>query len=241
MIESIKDVMTLSGAAWVLWILISLSVISLAITIDRLRYFWIRRDDTTHLMVDLHVALERSDPQRAHALLDHSKSVAASVVAAGLSRWEDGPGAVKEALAAAAGHERAKLERRLGFLGTVGNNAPFVGLLGTVIGVVGAFDAMGRGGSTSTLAPELVMGNIAEALVATAVGLVVAIPAVAMFNYFQGAITRMIEAAETLGHLLLSHVEGHDHGPARSRSGPEPVRPRSNDVHGSAMPSPEGT
>jgi len=219
MIESIKDVMTVSGATWVLWALISLSVISLAITVDRLRYFRRRRGDTTRLMADLHRALERSDLGIARALLDRSNSVAAAVVAAGLSRSAHGASAVKEALAAATGHERGKLERRLGFLGTVGNNAPFVGLLGTVIGVVGAFDAMGRGGSGSTLAPELVMGNIAEALVATAVGLVVAIPAVAMFNYFQGAITRMIDAAETLGHLLLSHVEGSEREPTRLGGG----------------------
>jgi biopolymer transport protein ExbB len=213
MIESLKDVMTASGATWVLWTLIGLSVISLAIALDRLRYFRFRRDDTARLMVELHAALERSDPRSALALLARSRGVAATVVTAGLLRWPHGAGAVKAALAAAVGQERAKLERRLGFLGTVGNNAPFVGLLGTVIGVVGAFDAMGQGGSASTLAPELVMGNIAEALVATAVGLVVAIPAVAMFNYFQGAITRMIEAGESLGHVLVSYVEGADCGP----------------------------
>jgi biopolymer transport protein ExbB len=237
MIESIKDVMTASGAAWVLWILIGLSVICLAITLDRIRYFRLRRDDTARLMVDLHAALERSEPRSALALLERSSGVAATVATAGLLRWQHGPGAVKAALAAAGFHERAKLERRLGFLGTVGNNAPFVGLLGTVIGVVGAFDAMGRGGSTSTLAPELVMGNIAEALVATAVGLVVAIPAVAMFNYFQGAITRMIEAGETLGHLLVSYVEGNDHVPTLAA---EPAIGRSSDGRGGITASAKG-
>jgi biopolymer transport protein ExbB len=77
--------------------------------------------------------------------------------------------------------QRLKLEKRLTFLGTLGNNAPFIGLLGTVIGIIGAFDELGkRKNATLTgaaqVAPEAVMSNIAEALVATAVGLLVAIP-----------------------------------------------------------------
>jgi biopolymer transport protein ExbB len=69
----------------------------------------------------------------------------------------------------------------------------------------------------SALAPERVMGTIAEALVATAVGLVVAIPAVAVFNYFQGRVTAALADAETLGHVLLSHLRGDGlAGPSRS-------------------------
>jgi len=133
------------------------------------------------------------------------------VALAGLDVWDRGSKAAAEAMAAARGVERARLEQRLGFLGTVGNNAPFVGLLGTVIGVVGAFDELGMagsGGSSAGLAPERVMSSIAEALVATAIGLVVAIPAVAAFNYFQGKITSIIERSETLGHVVLAHLEG---------------------------------
>jgi biopolymer transport protein ExbB len=114
-------------------------------------------------------------------------------------------------MAAASGLQRARLERRLLFIGTVGNNAPFVGLLGTVIGVVGAFEALGStslvtSASATQLAPERVMSTIAEALVATAVGLVVAIPAVAVFNYFQGLLTATLNDAETLGHVVLAHI-----------------------------------
>jgi biopolymer transport protein ExbB len=114
-------------------------------------------------------------------------------------------------MSAARGVERARLEVRVGFLGTIGNNAPFVGLLGTVIGVVGAFDelaASSGGASASGLAPERVMSSISEALVATAMGLVVAIPAVAAFNYFQGRITAILERSETIGHVVLAHLDG---------------------------------
>ena len=134
------------------------------------------------------------------------------VASAGLVEADLGAAAAEEAMAAAMGLERKRLEKRLLFLGTVGNNAPFVGLLGTVIGVVGAFDALGRpqalsgAAAASGLAPERVMGTIAEALVATAVGLVVAIPAVALFNYFQGRVIAALADAETLGHVLLAHL-----------------------------------
>jgi biopolymer transport protein ExbB len=208
MIESLKNLMVHAGASWVLWLLIALSVASLAISIDRFRYMRSRRGNLETLTTELAKHLREGDKLRARVALKDSRSVEAAVVLAGLAQWEDGAASVTEAMAAATGLERARFERGLGFLGTVGNNAPFVGLLGTVIGVVGAFEALGQGGGASTaLAPERVMGSIAEALVATAVGLVVAIPAVAGFNYFQAAMTSAIEGAETLGHVLLSHLQ----------------------------------
>jgi biopolymer transport protein ExbB len=210
MIESLKNLMVHSGSMWVLWLLIALSVVSLAIALDRARYVFSRRENLETLTADLNRLLAAGDLVRARALLRDSRGVEAAVVLAGLAQWDQGAASVTEAMAAVTGLERARLERGLGFLGTVGNNAPFVGLLGTVIGVVGAFEALGQGGGAATaLAPERVMGSIAEALVATAVGLVVAIPAVAGFNYFQGVLTRTMEGAETLGHVLLSHLQGN--------------------------------
>jgi biopolymer transport protein ExbB len=108
------------------------------------------------------------------------------------------------------------------FLGTVGNNAPFVGLLGTVIGIVGAFEELGRAPARAGalgLAPERVMSTIAEALVATAVGLCVAIPAVAVFNYFQGLLAATLGNAETLGHVLLAHVRPSSPGESPAEGG----------------------
>jgi biopolymer transport protein ExbB len=212
MIESLKNTMVHAGAGWILWLLIALSCVALTIAIDRLLYLTRRNDNPVVLAADLHKLLQIGDRSKALVRLQEAKSLAAVVVAAGLVQWDNGPKAVEEALAAAKSIERAALERRLGVLGTIGNNAPFVGLLGTVIGVVEAFEALGHGGDAgAALGPERVMGSIAEALVATAVGLVVAIPAVALFNYLQGRVTEMIESAEMLGHVLLSHLEGADH------------------------------
>jgi biopolymer transport protein ExbB len=211
MVEPLKTFLVHTGATWVLWVLIGLSVLSIAVMIDRARAFWAQRDDLARLVGDLDRLLRTGDLAAAEQRLAESPSAAAAVVRTGLAQWSRGGDAAREAMAAATGLERARLERRLLFLGTVGNNAPFVGLLGTVIGVVGAFAELGRSsgsavGAALQLAPERVMSTIAEALVATAVGLVVAIPAVAVFNYFQGLLAEALGDADTLGHVLLAHI-----------------------------------
>jgi biopolymer transport protein ExbB len=208
MIGQLKDLLVHTGASWVIWLLGALSVASIGVMLDRARVFWRQRGDFGALFRDLHALLAKGDLHAAQARLDKSATVESAVVSAGLSQWNEGPSAAEEAMAAAQGLQRARMQRRLLFLGTVGNNAPFVGLLGTVIGVLGAFEELGRGNvaGAAQLAPERVMGTIAEALVATAIGLLVAIPAVAVLNYFQGLMTSALENAETLGHVLLTHM-----------------------------------
>ena len=219
MIEQIKNVMLEAGATWVLWLLFSLSVGLLAVGLDRARVFWSEREDMDALIRDLNRLLSRGEREAAERRLAGARGAAARVALAGLLQSPNGTTATVEAMAAATGRERARLERRLLFLGTVGNNAPFVGLLGTVIGIVGAFDELGRSRAlapATLLAPERVMAAIAEALVATAVGLVVAIPAVALFNAFQGFTSAALANAETLGHVLLTHLaNGSDGAPTR--------------------------
>jgi biopolymer transport protein ExbB len=210
MIEQLKGLMVHSGASWVIWLLIALSVGCVAVVMERTRAFWKRRDDVDALVTELHRCLSDRDVDAARRRLVTSPSAAAKVALAGLAQWDSGARAAEEAMAAATGLERARMQRRLLFLGTVGNNAPFVGLLGTVIGVVGAFDELGKSevaAAATNLAPERVMSTIAEALVATAIGLVVAIPAVALFNYFQGLLAASLASAETLGHVVLTHIE----------------------------------
>jgi biopolymer transport protein ExbB len=135
-----------------------------------------------------------------------SRSAEAAVVAAGLRSLARGPEAAEEAMASATALQRMRLERRLAFLGTLGNNAPFVGLLGTVIGIVQAFDSLQSSGASGS-ANTAVMGAIAEALVATAIGLAVAIPAVAAFNYFNRRIKSTLGNAEALRHIVLSYLK----------------------------------
>lgn len=179
--------MVRSGAEWLLWLLLALSLGSLAVAFDRL---WaMRRVAGTWRPWPRPFggACGAASPRRLTSFSTKRAARPSRVVTAGPCEAELGPAAAEEAMAAAIGLERGRLEKRLLFLGTVGNNAPFVGLLGTVIGVVGAFSALGKSqamantvGAAAGLAPGRVMGTIAEALVATAVGLLVAIPAVAV-------------------------------------------------------------
>lgn len=223
MIEQLTELMVRSGAAWVLWILFGLSILSVAIAVERALVLRGASGDVRVLVPKLRKLLNADDLDGARRLLEQSRCAEGNIVTAGIAEADGGAAAAEEAMAAAMGLERKRLERRLLFLGTVGNNAPFVGLLGTVIGVVGAFEELGKSqalsgamSAASSLAPERVMGTIAEALVATAVGLVVAIPAVALFNYFQGRVAATLSDAETLGHVLLARLRATREADRRS-------------------------
>jgi biopolymer transport protein ExbB len=211
MIERIKGLMVGGGAGWVLWLMLGLSVVSVVVMVERAWLYWTLRDDIGGLMRDLAKLLRSGERDAAIKRLEASPSAEAAVVIAGLLEAGAGPEAAEEAILSATSIERTRLERRLAFLGTLGNNAPFIGLLGTVIGIVGAFEELGKSAAadaTARIAPQAVMSNIAEALVATAVGLCVAIPAVAAFNAFQRVVKTTLANTEALAHVLLSHLKG---------------------------------
>jgi biopolymer transport protein ExbB len=192
MIERVKSAMVGLGTLWVLALMLALSIMSLAIMLERAWLYWSIRDNIDTLMKDLGQLLRGKDLAGARKRLEQSPSAEAAVVIAGV----------------------VEADMRLAFLGTLGNNAPFIGLLGTVIGIVGAFDALGQTNAQNTatatqVAPQAVMSNIAEALVATAVGLLVAIPAVAAFNAFQRIVRATQANTDALAHLLLSHLKSN--------------------------------
>jgi biopolymer transport protein ExbB len=163
-------------------------------------------------MRDLGRLLRSGDLEGARRRLEESSSAEAAVVVAGLVEADRGVEAAQESMEGASALQRLKLEKRLAFLGTLGNNAPFIGLLGTVIGIIAAFDELSKvkmavsGGSTQ-LAPEAVMARISEALVATAIGILIAIPAVAAYNAFQRVVRGTVANTEALGHVLLAHLK----------------------------------
>jgi biopolymer transport protein ExbB len=192
------------GAGWVMWVLVALSVIVVAIAIERALVLFLARDDVSALRRNLASALGRGDLVAARGLVVSSRSIEARVLRAGLGALPRGPASVEERLASECQHARLSLERRLGVLGTVGSNAPFVGLLGTVIGIIRAFHALD---ATSGTISTALMSEVGEALTATAVGLFVALPAVALFNFFQRQISARIARAEALGREMLSFVK----------------------------------
>jgi biopolymer transport protein ExbB/TolQ len=204
-----KSLMQSAGPLPLMYLMIALSVLSVAIILERAWVFHRVTEDPESLARDLRSYLAQADVVGARARMASSASPEAAVLAAGLDGAERGAKAASEAMAAALSLMRLKLERRLSFLGTLGNNAPFIGLLGTVVGIVMAFDKLGAAtGDARSAVPTEVMSSIAEALVATAIGLAVAIPAVAAFNHFQRRIKVMTTNADALGNLLLSYLHG---------------------------------
>jgi biopolymer transport protein ExbB len=236
LVEWLQRLMTNFGAGWVMWLLLGLSVVSVAIMLERAWFYWTLRDDLGSLARQLRDLLRAGDIDGARKRMDASPSAEAAVVSAGLLEADRGPKSAEEAMQGAAALQRMKLERRLAFLGTLGNNAPFIGLFGTVIGVVQAFEVLGKqetaavATAASAMAPQEVMSAIAEALVATAVGLAVAIPAVVMYNVFQRKAKSILANTEALSRVLLAHLVADDSaavamGPAGGRtSKPAPAR-----------------
>jgi biopolymer transport protein ExbB len=195
-----------------------LSIVSVAIMLERAWLFWSLRDDPTKLMRDLAKLLRAGDLDAARKRLEASPSAEAAVVVAGIVEAPQGADSAEEAMDGASALQRTRLERRLVILGTIGNNAPFVGLLGTVIGIVGAFDELARESAAANAATgqqsaggaavsAALQAHISEALVATAVGLFVAIPAVAAYNYFMRLVKETLANTDALGHVLLSHLK----------------------------------
>jgi len=204
--HSLKHSMLAVGATPVLWLLLALSVASLAVIFERMLFFARAKVNIHGLIAELSALLHAGDVQAARALLERSRSAEATVARAGLREIARGATAVREALSGAALLERARLERGLGFLGSLATNSPFIGLFGTVVGIMLAFDQLSLSSARSS-ASSLVMASIAEALVATAVGIGVAIPAVIAFNVFQKRIRVVLDQATALGHALLVHID----------------------------------
>ena len=166
----------------VLYVLLGLSVLSIGIIVERWWFFFRRRDNLEQLADGLRAALDEGDVAGARRLLAASPSVEAAIVGEAMSWYDRGPDAVEQILPKATRLRRKSFEAGLLFLGTLGNNAPFIGLFGTVLGVVDAFRGWGR---TRRRGDGERDGGIAQALTATAVGILVALPAVIAYNVFQ--------------------------------------------------------
>lgn len=193
----------LLGDTWVLAILAALSLWSLAVMAERWRFF--RRElNDKGLRPALEAALAKGDWKGALEAARGNGSMQGRVLASMLERQGADPAAAEEALQGALLFEKVKLERNLIILGTLGNNAPFLGLFGTVLGIIKAFHDLAASGTSGA---AVVMAGISSALVATALGILVAIPAVVAYNYFLTRIKETSGEINSLGHLVLSHLK----------------------------------
>lgn len=203
MTKTLFDVFTQAGAEWVMYALAALSVASVAVILERALFFWRHGRSRADELVPL-LSTGRLDEARAR--LDGSHGLEAEVVRAALDAADGGPASVAEVVACTVRRERPAYERGLGFLGTLGSNAPFLGLFGTVVGIIKAFADLGVGAAKGAAATA-VMAGLSEALVATAVGIFVAIPAVVAFNAYGRKLRTLTARAEALAHALAAHLQ----------------------------------
>lgn len=191
-------------AEWVLWLLIGLSFASVAVIIERAWFYRQHSVDAEAIRAELTRKLDRHDYQGAVNFLAKFDSLQTNVVRFGLREYEKGADSVQELLEGAEAKERERYNSRLGFLATLGANAPFIGLFGTVLGVIKAFSELGDdfGGAGGGL-----MSGISEALVATGVGLIVAIPAVIAYNLFVAKVDSLAADTSLLSKTLLARLK----------------------------------
>ena len=201
----LSSVVDLAGGAatGILYLLVALSAIQVAILVERAVVYARTRARARRLAELARMLAAGRLPESAQ--LAGAVSLEERVLAAGVARAADGAEAVDEITQAALAEGKHDLERRLAFLATLGNNAPFIGLLGTVLGIMHAFaNLSAQAGQVSAE----VMAGISEALVATGVGLLVALPAVIAFNWFQRILKGRVIAAEALVGGLLATLKG---------------------------------
>jgi len=182
LIEKLMKV-ALLGSSWVMYLLLGLSVFSFGAMLERWWFFFKRRGDIDELSEKLLSALENGEDHEAHELLKKSKLVEASVLEPAMRLLPGGADAIQDAVESEMVRIRQDMERGCTLLGTLGNNAPFIGLFGTVIGVIISFQQLAVNQASNGMGG--VMAGIAEALIATGVGLFVAIPAVVAYNLIQ--------------------------------------------------------
>jgi biopolymer transport protein ExbB len=197
--------LTVAGSEWVMVLLIVLSVISIAIMVERAIFFRRRRSYLDQLDQRLTPLINSEDVPRMKEALAREPEPTLQAAIAGHDSPRRDRAATEKIVASSLGRERLRLERRLTFLGTLGNNAPFIGLFGTVLGIIRAFHDLSLESRTNTSA---VMAGISEALVATAVGLFVALPAVLFYNYFQRQVDRTLSITEALAQGILASLPG---------------------------------
>ncbi|NQY99533.1 MAG: MotA/TolQ/ExbB proton channel family protein [Bdellovibrionales bacterium] len=187
-----------------LWILILLSVFSLAFILERFITLGKVKSESKKIASQISETLQSSDLSEIEQMSRDKQTLEGRALAYGMRHVkEKGADGLEELFNSYSLVEKPKLERYLNFLATVGSNAPFIGLLGTVFGIMDAF----RGLAQSQGEASAVMQGISEALVATAIGLIVAIPAIIAFNYFSKQVKSVMQSLDSVRELCLAYAK----------------------------------
>ena len=206
---------SLLGAEWVLYLLVGLSVLSITLIFERALYYRTASREIDAFRRRIREAGETGrwdEALRASEALAQTQtgSIDAAVATALLRHTRTGTAKSSTNVLAEISRDammRTRLgwDRNLSILATIGNNAPFVGLFGTVLGIIKAFHDLSQQAGAGA---QTVSSGISEALVATAVGILVAIPAVVAFNLFQRKVRSAVSEAEALKSFLIGKLSG---------------------------------
>jgi len=211
-----------TGATAVLYLLLALSVYSVGVVLERWWYFRKRRFDVNAVGTALEKRLRARDVEGARKDLANVRAVEAEVIHDALAYYADGADSLQEIVQKGIRQRRKTFESGLLFLGTLGSNSPFVGLFGTVLGVVAAFKELGAASANVAASSGGGMGNvmsgISEALIATAVGILVAIPAVIAYNLFQKKCNDIEENTGALANQVLAVMKSKSMAPAAQKA-----------------------
>ncbi len=189
----------------VLYLLVLLSVISIGLILER--WFVLRRvaGESRKVRDKVKIALSSNSLDEVENIAKDRDSIEGRALAFGLRHIkQNGQNGLEEVFNSYALAERPELERSLNFLATLGSNAPYIGLFGTVLGIMKAFNDLAR---SAEAGQQTVMAGISIALVATAAGLFVAIPAVISYNYFQRQVRGIFQSLESVKELCLAYAK----------------------------------
>ncbi len=203
------DYMQVLRSSWVIVLMLFLSILVIGVSIERWFYFLRTKLDSDIFIDKIKNYIIDGNYEEAINFCKKSKGTIPIVVRAGLENRQLPRDEIDKIMETVRMEQRVNLERYLGVLGTLGNTAPFIGLLGTVLGIIKAFRDLA---SSAGAGPEVVMVGIAEALIATAFGLSVAIPAVILFNYFMKKVKNISVEMDAVSKRLIILMANYGEG-----------------------------
>jgi biopolymer transport protein ExbB len=183
----------------VMVIILVCSVLTFGFALERAIYYWKRRGNPDAVLATAMVAIRSGNREEAIRACQNTPHPVGPVAAETIRSLDIPADAAEEKLHISLSEQKLQLERNLGFIGTMGNTAPLIGLLGTVWGIMRAFHDMAHTGSAG---PSVVAAGIAEALFTTAAGLLVAVPAVLVYNNFVRRMSVMLTVAENYARTI---------------------------------------
>lgn len=189
----------------IMWLILATSIVGLAVVIDRFLVLRKARINVPAFMVRIRGFIKKKDISGAISYCMEEKSPVANIVRKGLKKYKYGHDRVKEAIENAGSQEISKLEKGLTILATVSGIAPLLGFLGTVTGMIQAFMTIQDLAGAAN--PSDLAGGIWEALITTAFGLIVGIPALAFYNYFLSAVKRLVGEMETVANDVVDVIQ----------------------------------